>query len=320
MTLKLFELFAGYGGASFALQKAGIDFTCVGYSEIYPNAIKCYNMNHKNVKNYGDITTLNISELPDFDLLTAGFPCKPFSKATSHTNSDKNIYTYMLNIIEYKHPSYILIENVTTLFRDEFRDVYENIITTLFKNDYFIKVVRLNPSSFGYLHDRDRIFIIASIYNISNYNFKNISHAPLDMSYHNILDESVDNYYYINNTDIEMIKQSFKFPLSSIEQFYPIKTPTRKSRYNNKFYIRPPNAPMFTLTSRSKHGIIIASSKKFVCRVITPEEMFRLVGLTDTDIKLDGLSNTAKYILVGNGWDINIVGALLKILLYGESK
>jgi len=85
--IKLFEMFAGYGGASFALKKANINFECVGYSEIDKYAIKCYEQNHLDIKrcpdsdgkestayerlniNYGDCTKINPNDLPDFDFI-----------------------------------------------------------------------------------------------------------------------------------------------------------------------------------------------------------------------------------------------------------
>ncbi len=90
-TIKIFEAFAGYGGASFALKNVGIDFECVGYSEIDKYAIECYEQNHFRKEyplgtgvlstNFGDITNIDPKELPDFDLFTGGFPCQAFSGA-----------------------------------------------------------------------------------------------------------------------------------------------------------------------------------------------------------------------------------------------
>ena len=94
--LKIFEIFSGFGGASFALKKAEIDFECVGFSEIDKYAIQCYEQNHKIsevkifvggfhnervCKNFGDCTKINPNDIPDFDLLTGGFPCQAFSVA-----------------------------------------------------------------------------------------------------------------------------------------------------------------------------------------------------------------------------------------------
>ena len=80
MILKVLEMFSGYGGASWSLKKANIDFECVGISEIKKSAIQCYNQNFPNIKNFGDITKIVIEDLPDFDLLTGGFPCQDVSK------------------------------------------------------------------------------------------------------------------------------------------------------------------------------------------------------------------------------------------------
>ena len=79
--IRVFEGFAGYGGAAFALKRANIPHTIVGYSEILPDAIELYELNHKNIKNFGDITKIDPKEIPDFDLFTGGFPCQAFSTA-----------------------------------------------------------------------------------------------------------------------------------------------------------------------------------------------------------------------------------------------
>jgi len=72
--IRVFEMFSGYGGAAFALAKAGIPYECVGFSEIDKYAIQCFEQNHGG-KNYGDCRSIKPEELPDFDLLTGGFPC-----------------------------------------------------------------------------------------------------------------------------------------------------------------------------------------------------------------------------------------------------
>ena len=83
--LRVFEGFAGYGGATFGLKRAGIDFEVVGYSEFDKFASELYDANHKDangqpIKNWGDITKVDPDDLPDFDLFTGGFPCQPFSQ------------------------------------------------------------------------------------------------------------------------------------------------------------------------------------------------------------------------------------------------
>ena len=78
--IKVFEAFAGYGGASFGLKRAKIPHEVIGFSEIDKFARELYSKNFPEVKDYGDITKINPKELPDFDLFTGGFPCRPFSQ------------------------------------------------------------------------------------------------------------------------------------------------------------------------------------------------------------------------------------------------
>ena len=90
MKIRVFEGFAGYGGASFGLKRLkeklpNFDYEVVGYSEFDKFASALFDANHKDkdgnpLKNWGDITLIDPNDLPDFDLFTGGFPCQPFSQ------------------------------------------------------------------------------------------------------------------------------------------------------------------------------------------------------------------------------------------------
>jgi DNA (cytosine-5)-methyltransferase 1 len=81
MTIKLLSLFSGIGAFEKALINLKIPYDLIGFSEIEPISIKAYcalyNVNEN--KNLGDITKINEKELKDFDLMTYGFSCQPFS-------------------------------------------------------------------------------------------------------------------------------------------------------------------------------------------------------------------------------------------------
>ena len=83
--IKFIDLFAGLGGTRIGLEKslkrAGLEGECVFTSEIKPHAISAYKKNFHNEEVAGDITLIKETDIPDFDILLAGFPCQPFSSA-----------------------------------------------------------------------------------------------------------------------------------------------------------------------------------------------------------------------------------------------
>lgn len=77
--IRVFEGFAGYGGATFGLRHSGVAHEVIGFSEFDKDAIELYEYNFPDIHNYGDITNIDPNNLPDFDLFTGVFPCQPFS-------------------------------------------------------------------------------------------------------------------------------------------------------------------------------------------------------------------------------------------------
>lgn len=163
--LKVFEIFAGFGGSSFALQKAGIDFKTVGYSEIDKYAIQCYEQNHKG-KNYGDCTQINPNELPDFDLLVGGFNCQPYSIAgKGHGLKDLRgqvIYD-VFRIIKIKKPKYILLENVKGILTKKHQETFIMIIKELISCGYNVDFKLFNSKEYGIPQSRERVFIYGEL-------------------------------------------------------------------------------------------------------------------------------------------------------------
>ena len=95
--IRVFEGFAGYGGVSFGLQRAGIPHEVVGYSEFDKFAAALYDANHRDangnpIKNWWDITKINPEELPDFDLFTGG-PLSAFFDSRNATGRARSVRT-----------------------------------------------------------------------------------------------------------------------------------------------------------------------------------------------------------------------------------
>lgn len=127
MKLRVFEGFAGYGGASFGLKRLKenlpeIEYEVVGYSEFDEFASSLFDANHKKengelIKNWGDITKIDPDDLPDFDIFMGGFPCQPFSSAGMQKGTDDPygrgaMLSHIIRICKVKKPKYLFLENV----------------------------------------------------------------------------------------------------------------------------------------------------------------------------------------------------------------
>ena len=119
-TIKVFEAFAGYGGASYGLKRSGLKYKVVAMSEFDRFASDLLSLNFPKIKNFGDITKIDPSKLPDFDLFTGGFPCQPFSSAGLQLGEEDKygrgtLFYDIFRILKIKRPKYVLLENVKGL-------------------------------------------------------------------------------------------------------------------------------------------------------------------------------------------------------------
>ena len=161
MTLRIFEGFAGFGGASFGLKKAGIPHNVVGYSEIDKFASQLYELNHPGLNNYGDISRINPNELPDFDLFTGGFPCQPFSNAglgLGEGDERGQLIWDIVRICEIKKPKYTLLENVKGFATKRHKPTLDRLIEKLEKYGYQTTHKVLNSVDFGNAQTRQRFW------------------------------------------------------------------------------------------------------------------------------------------------------------------
>ena len=164
MNLRVFETFAGYGGASFGLSKAGVDYEVVGYSEVDKYAIKCYDLNHPDIKNFGDIRDIDPVDLPDFDLLTGGHPCQSFSIAGKRRGFDDMRGTLVFDvfrILKVKMPKYVLLENVLGILSSDNGNIFIRIMEELSGLGYVVDFRVFNSKDFGIPQNRERVFYFA---------------------------------------------------------------------------------------------------------------------------------------------------------------
>ena len=338
--IKLFEMFAGYGGASFALKKAGIEFECIGYSEIDKYAIQCYEQNHKG-KNYGDCSKIDTSELPNFDLLTGGFPCQDVSIAGKRdlNKGRTNLYKEILRIAKDKKPKYMLLENVKGLLSiNKERNLRDIIINDLRKIGYDVVFGLLNSKDYGIPQNRERVWFVCKLgkWNFGEFQFPN--KEELNIFLKDILEENVNEKYYLSKKMIKNILTPAKVKWNSgkMEINLNIARTLTKTMHkmhradtdnyvsddilqinnpkhsNDRIYSDKGVSPTLnTMQGGNRQPFI---KKNTAIRKLTPKECFRLMGFLNDEINLEGLSDTQKYKLAGNGWDINLVSKIFKRL------
>ncbi len=159
---KFIDLFAGIGGFRIAFEQAG--YECVYSCEIDSACQKVY-FNNFGEKPNGDITEIDIKQIPDFDVLTAGFPCQPFSicgKRQGFEDTRGTLFFHICKIIEAKRPSVVLLENVKHLVHHDKGRTLDVILYSLEYLGYLVDYKILNSKNFGLPQNRERIIIIAT--------------------------------------------------------------------------------------------------------------------------------------------------------------
>lgn len=156
------DLFAGIGGFHQAMRYLG--GKCIMASEINLACLETYKLNYKTKDVRKDIRTIEADSIGEFDVLCAGFPCQPFSKAGLQKGFDEdrgNLFFNIMRILD-GHPEvkFVILENVRNLADKE--DNWSIIKTELMKRDFFIteKPIILSPSNFGLPQIRERVYIL----------------------------------------------------------------------------------------------------------------------------------------------------------------
>ena len=184
--LRFFDMFSGIGGFKIALEKAG--FKCVGYCDNDKYATKLYRefFNTEEEMYFDDATTIRTEELPDFDILCAGFPCQAFSiagKRRGFSESRGTMFFEVARILRDKKPKYFILENVKGLLNHERGGTFATIVKILTDLGYSTQWQVLNSKFFGVPQNRERVLLvgcltgecIGKVFPIASNDAKNIS-------------------------------------------------------------------------------------------------------------------------------------------------
>lgn len=296
--LKVADLFAGIGGIRLGFERVFDDVECVFSSEIDKFAIQTYKANFNETPS-GDITKIKSDEIPDFDMLLAGFPCQPFSSAglkKGFFDERGGMFFEVVRILRDKKPSMFLLENVKNLKSHNDGNTLEFMIKSLRNLGYDVCFEVLKARDFGLPQNRERIYIVG-------FNFKTnfIFPKPLNIKtkLNDILEKNVDEKYTISDR-LWQGHQRRKIENKKAGKGFGYGLFDKNSEYVN------------TLSARYyKDGseILIEQIGKNP-RKLTPRECARLQGFKDSFTI--PVSNNQAYRQFGNSVAINVIENIAK--------
>lgn len=163
--IKYLDLFAGIGGFRTGLTNAGDIFLPVGWCEIDRYAQKAYRALYETEGEYfcDDATKIEPTELPDIDLICAGFPCQPFSvsgRRLGFADTRGTLFHEIVRLAEAKRPSYLLLENVPGLLNHAQGETFRTILTAIHELGYSLEWCCLNSADHGVPQQRRRVYIV----------------------------------------------------------------------------------------------------------------------------------------------------------------
>lgn len=197
------DLFAGIGGIRLPFTRLG------GYCEFTSEwdrfAQKTYKTNYGEVPQ-GDITQVSNNQIPDFDILLAGFPCQPFSAAglkRGFSDTRGTLFFEIERIIEGKRPKVFLLENVKQLRSHDKGHTFKVIMEHLEALDYNVSAAILRAADFGVPQNRERLFIIGfdnkRLKPNQNIDFQFPNPPKIPTKVGDILEDNIDDKYTISD-------------------------------------------------------------------------------------------------------------------------
>jgi DNA (cytosine-5)-methyltransferase 1 len=216
------DLFAGLGGFHLAATKLG--GRCVFASELNPKLRNVYQRNF-GMNPAGDIRQVGTDAIPAHELLCAGFPCQPFSKAGDQeglADSDRGQVVFeVFRIIDQHRPEYLLFENVANFVRHDNGNTYQRIYNELISRGYDIQYKQFSPHQFGIPQIRERIYLVGAKNGLANFEWPIPPTNLPPLNLRNILARNLKKYKPISNNVILCIETWQKI-IQSIPEDNPL--------------------------------------------------------------------------------------------------
>jgi len=294
------DLFAGIGGFHQAASLLG--GVCMFASEIDPHAQQAYIANY-NIQPHGDITRIEAADIPDHDILFAGFPCQPFSiigDMKGFEDTRGTLFFDIARILEEKKPSMFILENVKQLSTHNKGNTLKVIIKTLEVLGYKVYWEILNALDFGLPQKRERTIIVGFLDHDASFKF------PVGMGAGNLSDilepdEDVDPKFFASE---HIVNKRYKHHTS---KYNP------SIWHENKAGNVTSHPFSCALRAGASYNYLLVNGK----RRPTLRELLRLQGFPDSFKIVCNDSQMRKQ--AGNAVPVNVIKAVLKEVLYATS-
>ena len=276
---------------------------CAGYSEIDKHAIKVYERHFEHT-NYGDATTINATELPDFDLLVGGFPCQAFSiagKRAGFNDTRGTLFFDIARILAEKRPRHLVLENVKGLLSHDSGETFQTILGVLSDLGYRVEWQVLNSKDFGVPQNRERIYFVGHLRGECTGEVLPISR--INRVHLKEITSGVSDAQRIYTTAQAKTLKGLGGGLGAKTGLYAM-----RGRANGQ-QLEPSGDYTNTITSVTKDNLWL---EDYRIRRLTPLECERLQGFPDN--WTEGESDTQRYKMCGNAVTVNTVQAVMESL------
>lgn len=318
------DLFAGIGGFRIALERAGLK--CLYSCEINESCRQVY---YQNFGEYpeADISEIDFATLPDVNLITAGFPCQPFSicgKRRGFSDRRGTIFFYLCELFKYKQPDVFILENVKHLLHIEKGTTFQIILNELRNLGYFVSHALLNAKDFGLPQNRERVFIVGSKY--KRFEFSQLPKiTPVPRLKEFLLPQ--DDFDYLSPDEYTLIDNPKRQDSGLMFVGYRNKSIWKKGVRPNTEHLsrvhRQPNRIYSvdgvhpTLPSQESSGrFFIYLPEEDRVRKLTLEECYKIMGFPDRFIK--SYSTADAYRQIGNSVATTVVKELVREMIAQE--
>lgn len=350
---KVVSLFSGIGGFEKALEKSNLCHEIVFASEIDQFAISTYGYNYSLKNMHGDIKTINEKDVPDHDLLCAGFPCQSFSVAGKRKGFNDlrgTLFFDIIRILKEKKPKYIFLENVKNLISHDKGNTIKTILKNISNCGYTFDITVINSNEDGLPQNRERTYIVG-VYELDSNKFEkdkrnqkineikkwanqeklktmnffnNIEFNSKSKCISDVLDNECEEKYYVDTEKVKRFLHTIlekditkKNTYKIIKEFDLPKDVHNDLERQRRVYSIHGIAPTILARSDSPK-IIIKKDNNLKIRKLTPYETLKIQGFDKkfvNNVIKNGMSDTQLYKQAGNAVSPPVITQIINSMM-----